>query len=959
MWVSVTATQILGFSLLLCGWMAAAATTVGASRLSSRTVTTRYGALKGNIVTLEQASRTGLQPVEVFLGVPYASPPTNSMRFMPPGTPTQWKGIRMADRFAPVCPQRPPDIRNETEALKRMPRGRLEYFRRLLPFLHKQSEDCLYLNIYSPAIVGRSPMHLPVMVFIHGESFEWNSGNSFDGTVLASHGNVVVITLNYRLGIFGFLPPLESGRGGNNGLLDVVAALHWVASNVAEFGGDARNVTVFGHGHGAALVNLLMLTPMARGLFQRAVLMSGSALSPWAIARDAGKYSRRIGQALDCPVDDSRALVDCLKTKPASEIVSVDIRAPEHHSAFGPCVDGIVVAREPHVLMEEHAMAQFKSYDVMFGVTSIEAYFFIAASEEKYGIEIDRRDRILRTLIRNLFSFHQQEILLTVVNEYTDWTRPFQHPLSILDGTAEILGDALVVAPLIRAAKLHAKVAKNSFVYLFGYMTEQGDYPNRVGAVHGEDLAYLFGAPLMPLVSHFKSNFSKNEQALSEAFISYWSNFARVGDPSIAPAAQESSGSDAVAERQKGRFDKISWPAYDLTHQKYMYLGVKPKIKDHYHAHRLSLWNHLIPLLHRPGGSDVSSRHHLLEGHDNPNSFDGEILKDSRGTLDLPPRPTNPSHNGQADSGDGLTEDNSRLPVEGSVAASVPENAAASVVSNGSASGTGETGLSPPISLDTLFLQYGSYSTALSITVAVGSSLLVLNLLIFCGVYYQRDRVKEEKKEKPKKQRRRSKEGVVQSASSRCSLNSQSNYSLSKEQQEMMVTASILRNPPPSPPRQATLPSALSPPKGHQPGGPDRGSTVQRHQVSINHHMGPPHHQSGHMMKNTGQPPQVHFQMGPPSSVADVDYRGLIENEALNLELNGGGRLSLPRQPKGPFDSIPGTLPRNRAQPAAMSVLPSSVIFTVQSQANETPMDGSSDLRGPQGSVDVMLNQQL
>lgn len=152
MWVSVTATQILGFSLLLCGWMAAAATTVGASRLSSRTVTTRYGALKGNIVTLEQASRTGLQPVEVFLGVPYASPPTNSMRFMPPGTPTQWKGIRMADRFAPVCPQRPPDIRNETEALKRMPRGRLEYFRRLLPFLHKQSEDCLYLNIYSPAI---------------------------------------------------------------------------------------------------------------------------------------------------------------------------------------------------------------------------------------------------------------------------------------------------------------------------------------------------------------------------------------------------------------------------------------------------------------------------------------------------------------------------------------------------------------------------------------------------------------------------------------------------------------------------------------------------------------------------------------------------------------------------------------------------------------------------------------
>ena len=125
---------------------------VRCSRLSSRTVTTRYGALKGSIVTLESSVRQNLQPVEVFLGVPYASPPLGNMRFMPPGTPTQWKGIRMADRFAPVCPQKPPNIQNETEALKLMPRGRYEYLRRLLPFLQKQSEDCLYLNIYSPAV---------------------------------------------------------------------------------------------------------------------------------------------------------------------------------------------------------------------------------------------------------------------------------------------------------------------------------------------------------------------------------------------------------------------------------------------------------------------------------------------------------------------------------------------------------------------------------------------------------------------------------------------------------------------------------------------------------------------------------------------------------------------------------------------------------------------------------------
>ncbi|KAK8788970.1 hypothetical protein V5799_021254, partial [Amblyomma americanum] len=131
------------------------------TRLSSRTVTTKYGALKGYIETPsppppgpQQQSRQQhpLQPVEVFLGVPYAAPPTGAMRFMPPVSPAHWSGVRMADRLAPVCPQRLPDIGSESEAVKRMPLGRLEYLRRLLPHLQRHSEDCLYLNIYTPAI---------------------------------------------------------------------------------------------------------------------------------------------------------------------------------------------------------------------------------------------------------------------------------------------------------------------------------------------------------------------------------------------------------------------------------------------------------------------------------------------------------------------------------------------------------------------------------------------------------------------------------------------------------------------------------------------------------------------------------------------------------------------------------------------------------------------------------------
>lgn len=146
----------------------------------------------------------------------------SNYRFSPTRTPSPWDGIRKSDKFSAVCPQRLPNIQNEQEALKKMPKGRLEYLKRLLPFLQNQSEDCLYLNVFSPLhgkpeILNSLPLlilfrlklaavqekKLPVLVFIHGESFEWNSGNPYDGTVLASYGDMIVVTLNYRLGILG------------------------------------------------------------------------------------------------------------------------------------------------------------------------------------------------------------------------------------------------------------------------------------------------------------------------------------------------------------------------------------------------------------------------------------------------------------------------------------------------------------------------------------------------------------------------------------------------------------------------------------------------------------------------------------------------------------------------------------------------------------------------------------
>ncbi|XP_023242067.1 neuroligin-4, X-linked-like isoform X1 [Centruroides sculpturatus] len=775
-------------------------------RLASRVVPTKYGDLRGYTISLPHKS---LQPIDVFLGVPYASAPVGSLRFMPPVTPPHWKGVRTADRFSPVCPQRYPDVSNETEALKRMPAGRLEYLKRLIPYLRNQSEDCLYLNIYAPSGGNRDNAKFPVMMYIHGESYEWNSGNPYDGSVLASFGNAVVITINYRLGVLGFLPVKDGTTRGNYGLMDQIAALHWIQENVAEFGGDPHNVTVFGHGHGAACVNLLMLSPMSKdgnrkaGLFHRAILQSGSALSPWSIAHDAHTYTRHLARILGCPTEESLPLVECMRQRPVTDIMRVQLMVPEHLTAFGPTIDGIMVVDDPATAIEDYGEL-YGHYDLLFGVTRIESYFHFSAHEDKFGIELDRRDRLLRTLVRNLFTYHLQEIFLTIVNEYTDWTRPEQHPINVLDGTVDALGDALITAPLFRTGNYHSTVHAKTFAYVFSYQTEIGDYNQRLGCIHGEDLSYVFGAPLLGSLFHFSHNYSKAEVALSEAVMTYWVNFARYGDPNILPTEPDSS-----PEKTRGRFDRLVWPPYEKIHQRYLMIAMKPKVKDHYHAHRLSFWLHLIPKLHRAGDSSVAPQHHLLEDHDNPRTYDGVVRQLS---LTIPSMST-------------IVPINTPLPETSSTVQISRYTEPTWTTERATTFPTGYNTLSSvtTASVSTI-VQHNTYSTALSVTIAVGCSLLILNVLIFAGVYYQRDKNRVDTKlhHRDSKGRRH------------------------PEGEPSPVTATIkqfpLKAPPPSPACQPqTLEFPPPPPNMFVPKVPLKPNTIQ-----------PKDHAEGHVLFSAG-----------------------------------------------------------------------------------------------------------
>ncbi|KAF1378732.1 hypothetical protein PFLUV_G00193570 [Perca fluviatilis] len=244
------------------------------------TVTTQFGKLRGLRVPVPSEV---LRPVDQYLGVPYAAPPVGEKRFMPPDQPASWSGVKNATHFMPVCPQ---NIHNTVPEIM-MPIWFTYNLDTVATYIQDQSEDCLYLNIYTPteegsqhkkkgAAFSHAETHIsedirdsearPVMVYIHGGSYMEGTGNMMDGSVLASYGNVVVVTLNYRIGILGFLSTGDQAAKGNYGLLDQIQALRWISKNIGYFGGDPGRITVFGSGIGASCVSLLTLSHHSEGV---------------------------------------------------------------------------------------------------------------------------------------------------------------------------------------------------------------------------------------------------------------------------------------------------------------------------------------------------------------------------------------------------------------------------------------------------------------------------------------------------------------------------------------------------------------------------------------------------------------------------------------------------------------------------------------------------------------------
>ncbi|MCL4135785.1 UNVERIFIED_CONTAM: hypothetical protein GTU68_031778 [Idotea baltica] len=267
----------------------------------------------------------------------------------------------------------------------------------------------------------------------------------------------------------------------NHGLMDQIAALHWIQEGIGAFGGDPGSVTLLGHGTGAACIQFLMASAaVVPGLFHRAVLMSGSALSSWATVDTPVHYALQFGYALNCTEftpssDELDNMVNCLKDKPLEELNVVNIEAPRFLYAFGPSVDGIVIKKDYKSEIHRLGGEVNKEYDLLFGVVPHESYNDISEKDLRDGFDNDYRDKLFRTLVRNVYDYHLNEVFISIVNEYTQWDRANPFPIEIRDTALNALSDARYVAPLVCTSKSLRIGEKNQFFYVFNHSSRNSE----------------------------------------------------------------------------------------------------------------------------------------------------------------------------------------------------------------------------------------------------------------------------------------------------------------------------------------------------------------------------------------------------------------------------------------------------------------------------------------------------
>ncbi|KAG8193968.1 hypothetical protein JTE90_013663 [Oedothorax gibbosus] len=507
-----------------------------------------------------------------FRGIPYATPPIGLLRFKEPLMFPGWAGTLDARDYRSECPQY--DVQ-----------GRL-----------RGAEDCLFINVFTPSLpsqASRSTVTYPVMMFIHGGNFEEGSANMYGPEKLMDKG-VILVTFNYRIGVFGFLSSGDRVTPGNMGLKDQVLALRWVRENIDRFGGNPEGITLFGQGSGAASVFMHILSPQSQGLFNRTIMQSGSALCDWALEGEPLGYAREIAQRVKCPTDSSTALVDCLRLKPVTDILG----AQKDIKIFGdfplravPVVekmgDNRFLPDSPINLLNA---GNFRRVELMAGVNRDEGAYFYPLLLETYREALRDNPNFLRTHLLPMFILtttnirgNVDSVSETIVFEYFNRIN-HANVSQVLQPFINMSTDAMYVACNDLTLQSYSAMGAHVYMYTFEYKGENSmveiQYGTPIayfdpGVSHGDELLYLFSLNVEGLRQP-----SLLDNLVSGRVATLWTDFVKFGS---AP--------------QFDNYEYPIWPRYNSSLQAYYKIGRDLRIDNFYKQRSVDMWTRHLPSL--------------------------------------------------------------------------------------------------------------------------------------------------------------------------------------------------------------------------------------------------------------------------------------------------------------------------------------------------------------------------
>ncbi|XP_049999680.1 carboxylesterase 1C-like isoform X5 [Alexandromys fortis] len=508
-------------------WTSLAVCTVWAGHPSSPpVVNTVHGKVLGKYVSLEGFA----QPVAVFLGVPFAKPPLGSLRFAPPQPAEPWSFVKNATSYPPMCSQ---DAVGG-QVLSELFTNRKES----IPL--KFSEDCLYLNIYTPADL-RKNIRLPVMVWIHGGGLMIGGASPYDGLALSAHEDVVVVTIQYRLGIWGLLSTGDEHSPGNWGHLDQVAALRWVQDNIANFGGNPGSVTIFGESAGGISVSVLLIATVS-----------------------------------GCKTTTSAVMVHCLRQKTENELLEIALNLNpfdaddnrdhgEENNSLSTVVDGVFLPKTPEEILAEKS---FNTVPYMVGINKQEFGWIIPMMMGELFSEDKMDEKTARSLLWKFRSALNisENMIPAAIEKYLGQT---DDPVKKKDRLLDLFGDVFFGIPSVLMARGLRDAGVPTYMYEFQYRPSfiSDTRPKTVLGDHGDEIFSVFGAPFL------KDGASEEETKLSKMVMKFWANFARSGNPN-----------------EKGL---PHWPEYDLK-EGYLQIGATTQQAQRLKAEEVTFWTELL-----------------------------------------------------------------------------------------------------------------------------------------------------------------------------------------------------------------------------------------------------------------------------------------------------------------------------------------------------------------------------